>query len=197
MNIPMHVFSTQPPWPFCLSSEKNKTHSSFSIFHGICQVLGADMFHFLSNEILPSEIGHCVLPWMRYANPSMNWNTKHGVSVVCLSVVWSISENQVQCSAIFYCLWTLPSVNMIEVTGNGNCQNNLAKKPCKTCYSPGRKNQFRRHILQTWFYLAKHIGAWPFHRHTKEESFRGLCLNYKQQADQIRLYFAHSIWQNA
>lgn len=175
MNIPVHIFSTQPPWPFCLSSEKNKTPSS-CIFHGICQVLGADMFHFLSNEILPSEIGHLALPWMRYANPSMNWSTKHGVSVVCLSVVWSISENQVQCSAIFYCLWTLPSVNMIEVTGNGNCQNNLAKKPCKTCYSPGRKNQFRRHILQTWFYLAKHIGAWPFHKHTKEESFRGLCL---------------------
>ena len=51
MNIPMHIFSTQPPCPFCLSSEKNKILSSFCIFHGFCQVLGADMFYFQSNEI--------------------------------------------------------------------------------------------------------------------------------------------------
>lgn len=81
-KISMHIFSTLHPWPFCLSFGK-KFHSSFHIFNGICQVLGVDMFYFLSNEMLPFVVGRLVLPQMRYAKPNMSWNAKHYVSCVC------------------------------------------------------------------------------------------------------------------
>ena len=51
-----------------------KIHPSFDVFNGIYQGFGADMFYFLSNEILPFVVGHLVLPPMRYAKPNTNWN---------------------------------------------------------------------------------------------------------------------------
>lgn len=79
----------------------------------------------------------------------MNWNVKYCVSCAC-QLYELFLKTEMWCNDIFYYLWTLPSVNMIETTGNGNCQGNLTKKPYKTYYSTGNKNELRRHILQTW-----------------------------------------------
>lgn len=66
-NVSTYIFSTPHPRPFCFSWGK-KFHHSFDIFNGSCQVFGANMFYFLSNEIFPFVVGHLVLPQMRYAN---------------------------------------------------------------------------------------------------------------------------------
>lgn len=102
---------------------------------------------------------------------------------VCQGVIYFLKPSALQCHILLFV--NLPSVNMIEVLEMEIAVNNLAKKPCKTCYSPGRKNQFRRHIVPTWFYLVNTLVPDLSTNIPKRSHLEVFVLNYKQQADQI------------
>lgn len=165
----------------------------------LCQVFGKGMFYFLSYEILASVLAargaSCPAPnEICQIKHELEYQTK------CLCVCQACDlflKTQMPCNDIFYYLWTLPSVNVIEATGNGNCQGNLTKNPHKTYYGSGSKNQFRRHILQPWVLFGKTYWCLTFSETNQKSHLEVPVLNYKQRPDQIHLYLAHSAWQNA
>lgn len=128
----------------------------------------------------------------------MKWNAKCYVLYVC-QVGDLFFRDPTQYTEIFYYLWTLASVNMIEASGNGNCQGNLTKRVCKTHYIPGSKITLEGTFFKLELYSVNCIGAWPFKSFPllgREEGERPCCselpiLNYEQQPDLTLCFRSH------